>query len=182
MDEEKNKSLEDLVEQLAKGDISALSEISNKIEGTLKAIANSYYQNKADVEDAVQNLYVKLYEKAGKFKRKANASARAWIITIFRNSIKNHLIRRDKETALLQLQFIYDKSRDNASEEFYAWKYVEVRDIFDSLSVEEQRIIFYYYWGECSIREIAAILYKPKSTIHKKLVKIQEKVIKLKKF
>ncbi len=89
MDEESRNILAELLVQLANGNILVLAEISRLIESLLMAIGNSYYRNRADVEDRIHDLYLKLREKACLFK--VNKNAAAWIVMIYKNMIKSHL-------------------------------------------------------------------------------------------
>ena len=95
MEEETNKRLGELINVLSEGNVDALREIALIMERILYAIGFTYFYNKADVEDAIQNLYVTLYYKAKWYKRNKNACA--WIIKIYENSIKNSLNRKKTE-------------------------------------------------------------------------------------
>ncbi len=175
MDEQDNKILGELLKRLADGDRSAIGEIAEKIEKILKAIGNIYYRNRADIEDAISNLYLKLMKNANKFHSNDNASA--WIIKIFENGIRSHLrsIRREQE-------YIQENGAELLSSNQIDEKYIEnhlfIREVFEKLMREERRLIIYYYWCHFSIREIADILHKSKSAIDRALKKLEEKAKK----
>ncbi len=174
MDEENNKKLGELLVQLSKGNVAALTEIANLLENLLMSIGNVYYQNRADVEDAIQNLYLKLFDTAKNFRRNSNACA--WVITVFENTIKSHLRRIKREERLIQEQIIAFQASWSAEDEKYLDNHIFVKDTFTRLSREEQKILIYYHWCKCTVREIAAIMRKSKSAIHKKLKNIEIKI------
>ena len=174
MDEESNNRLGELIKELADGNCFVLEEIALLLERILMTIGNAYYQNRADVEDEIQNLYVTLYEKAKCFKKNTNACA--WVIKIFENSIKSRLRRRKSEDKFLQEEILNFKTASYALDEKYVENHLFLREIFDRLSEEEKKLIIYYHWCKCSMREIAHILHKSKSAVDKQLQKLEEKI------
>ncbi len=177
MEPENNKKLGELLEDLANGNVQALQGISDQIEPVLKTIGNIYYKNRADIEDAIHNLYVKLNDKASHFKN--NTNAYAWIVRIYENSIKSHLRIRQREAKFLQEEISYLQSDASIADDRYIDTHLYLREILDKCTEEERWIIIYYYWCECTIREVAEILRKPKSTIFNKLKALEEKIGKI---
>ncbi len=174
MNEEDKKKLAELIVQLAHGDISVLEEISNLIERVLMTIGNYYYKNRADIEDRIYELYLILCEKASRFRNRSNAYA--WILRIFENYIKSQLRMRKREQKYLAREISYFKSDINVVDERYVEQHLFLREMLDKLTEEERKIVMYYYWCKCTVREIAEILHKPKSTISYKLKAIEEKI------
>ncbi len=177
MDEQDNKRLGELLRRLADGNALVLNEIASLMERLLRVVGNSYYKNHADVEDAIGNLYVKLYDNAHKFKNNSNACA--WVIKVYENSIKSHLRSQNKEQLFLQENGA-DLFLHNEIDEKYIENHLFLREIFDKLTEEERDLIIYYYWCKCSIREVAGILRKPKTSIDRRLKKLEEKIKNLK--
>ena len=70
MDEQIEQRLSALLLQLKEGDSSPLAEIDALIGKRLRAFANVYYAQKADVDDAVQSFLCKLLFSK-KLKRKS---------------------------------------------------------------------------------------------------------------
>ncbi len=173
MDEQENKILGELLKQLGEGKIIVLNQIAERIEPLLKALGNGYYRNRADVEDAIGDLYIKLYQNAAKFRENTNAAA--WIIKVFENGIKS-----DLRSMKMEREFLKENEANfrasNELDEKYIENHLFLQEIFDRLTEEERRLVVYYYWCKCSIREVAAILHKTKSTIDRKLKKLEEKV------
>lgn len=171
MDEKTNKRLGELIFELARGNINVLSEIYTIMCKILYSIGNIYYNQKADIEDAIQNLLITLYYRAKKFKKNTNACA--WIIKIYQNSIKNHLLYIKREEEYLEVAV------DNAApaeDEKYLENHLFISEIFGKLTEYERDLIIYRYWCKCSIKEVADICQKPKSTIETHLNKLEEKI------
>lgn len=65
MYENANKELGELIFQLAQGSMSAFEQIYKQTGKILYRLGNSYFTQRADVEDAVQDTYLEIYKKAG---------------------------------------------------------------------------------------------------------------------
>ncbi len=170
-----NKALGESIEKLAQGDVNALESIAKEAESVLMTVGTYYYGNRADAEDAVHDLYVTLCHKAACFKR--NENARAWLVKVFENSIKSKFrqIKRERnylkqEISRLKSDIQDDKHRDNHS---------FLQELFEKLTDEERKMVIYYYWCGCTVRETAKILHIPRSTFFSKLKKVEEKVKKI---
>ena len=177
MDDATNKRLGELLKRLAEGEVVVLAEIADIMERILMKIGYAYYRNRADLEDALQNLYIKLYDKAKNFRKNTNACS--WIIKIFINSIKTQLNKKKREEDYLKQEIVNLKTEADFLSEDYIEKHLLVREIFDKLTEEERKILIYYYWGKCSLQEVAKIVHKSKTAIYNKVVKLEEKIKKL---
>ena len=170
MDEEKNFILCRLLAELANGDADALGEIYKIIGKNLFLIANKYFNNKDDVEDAVQNFCCNLYEKSKKFKHTKNAYA--WLICVFKNEIKNKLIQKKREVPILdELEYaISDTTTD------YLDNYVFIQDIFACLTPFERKIVNLRFIEGHNLDYRAKKLRKSESSIRYYIEKIREKI------
>ncbi len=177
MEEYDKKRLGELIVELAKGNAAVLADISSKVEQILKAVGNIYYKNRADIEDAIYNLYLKLYQKAFRFKE--NLNGYSWIVRMYENSIKSNLRLRQRENQYIKQEISNLKATMGAYDATYIENNLYLQEIFDRLTLEEQKLVVYYHWCRCTIREVAGILHKPRSTICNKLKKLEEKAKKI---
>ena len=178
MDAEENKILGELLFDLAHGNQCALEGIAKRIEPLLLAIGNRSYYNHADVEDAVHQLYHKLLtEDAKKFKENTNACA--WIVTVYKNLIRMDFRKREREDAFINEYGEIQLSNNQVYDEAYIERYLFWKELQETLTEEEIDLIEYRYWCNATIREIAMLLHKPKSTIEYKCKKLEEKLSKL---
>lgn len=178
MDEKGNKRLSELLILLACGKKDALNEIYGIMSKLLYAVGNYYYTQKADIEDAIQNLMEKLLQGAKKFRYDRNACA--WILQIYKNSITNHLKRRKREKKHIDTEAeICMASASSDIDEQYIENHLFVREIFDNLSAYEQDLVIYRFWCNCTLSEMAQILKKPLTTIESQLIKLKDKITKI---
>lgn len=176
MDEKTNKRLGELIFELARGNIDALEDIYKIMCKILYAIGTIYYKQRADIEDAIQNLLMTLYYRAKKFKKNGNACA--WVIKIYQNSIKNQLLHIKKEEAYLETAAEKLQTGGYADNEKYLENHLFVSEIFGKLTEYERDLIIYRYWCKCSIKEVADICKKPKSTVETHLKNLEETIKK----
>lgn len=72
MNEEDNKRLGRLIFALACGNISVLDEIYQMLAKLLYAVGNIYYSQRADIEDAIQDLlFIRMHASSRKIKMPA---------------------------------------------------------------------------------------------------------------
>ena len=79
----------------------------------------------------------------------------------------------------MQREIVNLKAEADFTSEDYIEKHLLIREIFDKLTEEERQMVIYYYWGKCSLQEVAKILHKSKTAIYNKVVKLEEKIKKL---
>lgn len=174
MNEKDNKRLGELIFSLARGNIEALSDIYLLMVKILYAIGNIYFNQKADIEDAIQDLLILLYDNARKFRNNKNACA--WVIKLYQNMIFKRLKKMQVEdnyvTEQAQLQNI-SAQEDNSK---YIENHLFLNEVFSNLDDYEQNLIIYRYISKCSIKEVADILGKPKSTVESQLNKLEDKI------
>lgn len=170
MDEEKNEILCHLINELAKGNSDALGEIYKILGKNLFLVANKYFNNKHDVEDAVQSFCFNLYKKSKKFKYSKNAYA--WLICVFKNEIKNKLKQKSKELPILN-EIEYSASESTPD---YLDNYVFIHDILNSLDSFERKIVEMRFIEGHNLDYIAKKLHKSESTIRYHIEKIRTKI------
>lgn len=172
MDMEDNKRLGKALISLGKGNFAALSEITSLMQKLFYTIANSYYRSKADVEDAVQDLYLTLCKKAKDFKR--NENAKGWLVRVFNNQL---LSKKRKELRENEALGEYARTRANtAVDEEYLEKYLFLKETKDNLTEEEWKLFEYSQWYGYTIREIAKLTHKSKGAVEYQLNKLKEKI------
>ena len=171
MEEKQNQYLGELLLRLGNGEVSVLEEIYNILFKVLVSVGNIYYCQLSDIEDAIQDLLVTLYDKAKKFRENKNACA--WVITIYQNQIKDKLKKAKTEQ-------IFCEQLANAKieyiDEIYIENHVFIKDMFFKLTEYEQQLIIYRFWCDCSINDLAKLFKKPKSTIQSQLEKLKSKI------
>ena len=138
MYENANKELGELIFQLAQGSMSAFEQIYKQTGKILYRLGNSYFTQRADVEDAVQDTYLEIYKKAGKFRDNQNACA--WITKISQNLIKNRLKRR-KRIDYRETEEIKNIFWKNGEEERILESRIFLSDLFKNLDCYERALL-----------------------------------------
>ena len=87
-----------LLRRVAKGDQAALAEIIRRHQGRLYQVAYRLLRDPLEAEDALQEVFLKVYEHAHRFEPKATVSA--WLHRITANHCLNLLRRRHPHDSL----------------------------------------------------------------------------------
>ena len=152
--------------------------------------ASLLLKNHEDIEDVLQNSYIKAYQKLPELKNPE--SFESWIKTIVENECKNYIKKEKRISAPI---LFFKNKADEHSEE---WKqpvpqeYMEreelrksISDIIDSLSPEVRACIVLFHYEDKSLNEISEILDIPlgtvKSRLHNGRKHIEKEFNKLKK-
>lgn len=171
MNEEEKKQLSELLAELAQGNAGALQGISLLMEKILYAIGASYFRNWADVEDSVQNLYLLLHRKADRYRTSYNP--KAWITRVYENLLRTAKDNLKREEYRLN-EFVNEHA--TVMDEKHIENYVFLRQTFCRLTPLEQKLVVYYHWCGCTLREMTKIVRKSKTTVEYYLQKLKEKV------
>lgn len=90
--------LEQLIESTARGDRAAFARLYQRTSAKLYGIAVRLLGNEAEAQEIVQDVYLNLWRKAGRFER-GRASAIAWLSAMTRNRAIDRLRGRRGLTA-----------------------------------------------------------------------------------
>lgn len=131
MDEKTNLALGEYIFKLAKGNIDALENIYLIMAKILYSVGNIYYKQKADIEDAIQDLLIELYNKAKKFR--ANKNACAWIVRIYENLILNKLKHYSKEEKYITDKIVALQIEYKVEDDKFLYNYMFVNEIFSKI-------------------------------------------------
>lgn len=85
------------MKRLSEGDQTALAVLYDLLGKPMYALAYTILKNPADAEDALQDAFLKILRGASGYRDDGNA--RAWAMSVARNSAIDLLRRRQKETA-----------------------------------------------------------------------------------
>ena len=179
-----------LISNAISGDDSAFEELYQLTHKTAYHTACLFLKKQEDVEDVLQNSYLKAFKKLPEVKNPE--SFENWIKTIVENECKNY-IKKEKRFSL-PLIFFKNKVEEHSEE----WKqpvpqeYMEreelrknVSDILDSLSPEVRACIVLFHYEQKSLNEISEMLEIPlgtvKSRLHNGRKQIEKEFNKLRK-
>ena len=153
------KELKELFYRIKNGDKEvATEELYNKYHNVVYGIAFSILKNKEDAEDAMQNVFIKLYNLAPSLVPESKEST--WLYTVAKNEAIE-IIRKKKEN--INLDDIYEIGSDNDLDEII--DEISFNNLISKLNEKEKEIISLKIISNLSFREIANLLGEPIGTI-----------------
>ncbi len=179
-----------LISDAVNGDEAANNEIYRLTHKTAYCTASLLLKNPDDIQDVLQNSYLKVFQKLPELK--TPESLESWIKSIVENESKNY-IKKEKRLARPAL-FLKNKVEKNSDE----WKdpvpqeimerdelRKSVCDILDKLSPEVRACIVLFHFEEKNLNEISELLGIPlgtvKSRLHNGRKQIEKEFNKLRK-
>ena len=163
------KEIEKNIEELKKGNIKAIEILYKSTSSSIYSFALSILKNANNAEDILQEVYIKIYQNADKYKSKGNPMA--WIIEITKNLCYME-IRKRKDTCDINeiIDILPDNKRMNIEDRVFLY------NIFNLLSNEERQIITLHIISGFKHREISKILDIPLSTTLSKYNRALKKI------
>lgn len=152
---------EDLLRRIAGRDESALAELYDRFSAVSMAVASKVLGDPAEAEDVLQQVYVKIWEDAGRFDP-ARGSAAAWILTSVRNASIDRVRRREafRRAAMAAPPRDPDPPSPDLDEER-----ARARRAIEALPPDQRQAIELAYFEGLSQTEIAARLGQPLGTV-----------------
>ena len=168
------KHIEFLIQELVKGNTSAMEDLYEACSSSVYGYALSILHNEEDARDVLQDCFVTMYKSAHQYQAKGKPMA--WIITITKNLSLQKINERNKQSYLeveeVESRFVKEERQVES---------MTLKDALASLSEEEQQIITLHSSG-LKHREIASVMKLPLSTVLSKynrgMKKLREKLEK----
>ncbi len=136
---------------------------------TVYRIACSYCKCRADAEDVVQNVFLKLLQTDTEFQDEKHL--KRWLIRVAANEAKNlcgsfwkkHMVPLEDSETIQPFEF---RSQKNS----------ELYEAVLQLPHRYRIVIHLYYYEDYSVREIAGILHLRETTVQTQLMRGREKL------
>ena len=145
-----------LLRRVAKGEAPALTELIRRHQTRLYHLAYRLLKDPLDAEDALQEVFIKVYEHASSFEPKATVSA--WLNRITANHCLNRLRQRHFQEPLEQEDAVAlpdaGASPLEALEEQHLARRLE--DLLAALPENQRRALVLKRFGDLSYQEIGA--------------------------
>jgi RNA polymerase sigma-70 factor (ECF subfamily) len=180
----KVKDLDDsaLVSFILKRHQENYREIINRYQKKLFSYLYRLVRNKEEVEDILQNVFVKVFKNLDSFDTKKKFSP--WIYRIAHNEAINFLKRRNKKQFISWEDMANENKSEARSEEkspFDAWiskeSDREVRKAMQALPVKYREILEMRYFQEKTYSEIGKVIKKPVNTVGTLLSRAKNKLL-----
>lgn len=166
------EKLNDLIAGIAAGKEDALVELYESVGGRMLSFARSILRDSALAEDAVQESLIKIVKYAKSFRYGTNGYA--WILSVVRNeSITVAKNFGQKYIDIDDCYYISDPvSVDHAERH-------DLNQALKKLTLNDRKLIWLRYVADMTVREIAAELKAPRSTVQYDLKKAENSLRKI---
>lgn len=158
---------ESIVIAVQQGDVDAFGELMHRYETKLKRYGRKFLSRPEDIDDLVQDVFIKAYENIQSFNTGLRFSP--WIYRIAHNTFVNELKRKSRNwlpsfdpDVILPLIPAKETTDGDALD-------IELRDQIDtlvqSLPDKYREVVVLHYIEELSYQEISEVLQIPVSTV-----------------
>lgn len=153
-----------LVDGIRKGDRSAMRNAYEAYSGYLRAVCSRYIPEDAQVDDILQDSFIKIFTSIDKFSYRGNGALRAWMTRLCINESLQYL-RKNKRHKFEELDTMRDIPDDSDGDESIEDIKPEVLQQMIKSLPDGYRIVFnLFVFEEKSHKEIADILHITEST------------------
>jgi len=158
---------EDLARKVQAGNSSAFDEIMVRYESRLTRYGKRYLSRVEDIEDVIQDVFLKTYENMQSYNSEYRFSP--WIYRIAHNAFVNVLRKQkhrtfeffDFDTLVSPLSFTQPKESEAESSKLHQ----VIEEHLGELSPKYREVIVLHYFEELSYEEIADVLHIPIGTV-----------------
>ena len=158
---------ETLLKEISNGSREALALLYDQCHVSVYGFALSIVRDRADAEDVLQDVFVKVWQSAGSYK--SMGKPMAWILTITRNYANSVLRNRGREDELPPE--LAQESGTEASE-----NKIVLNAALEVLSDSERQIVMLHAVSGMKHHEIAAVMALPLSTVLSKYNRAKKKL------
>ena len=137
---------------------------AQEMERSLYCIARSYLHCEADCEDALQSALLRAWEKRNTLREERYF--RTWLTRILINSCKEILRHRKRERSMDE----YPETAAPPSADPVLW------ELLRAMEPKYRIIVILHYRDGYSIKEVAAILRLPESTVKTRLFRARQQL------
>ena len=161
--------------KIQKGEEESKNVLFEKTYNHLKTIAYPYVRNKDDVEDVLVEAYLRIYQYVCSFDPKKDGYN--WMCKIVQNAA------RDLDKGFSQsvpIEDVEGKAQVIEMEELIAVK-DEVERMLQPYPERDRKMMYFRFWEDRTIEEIAEALGMKKSNVHKRISKIVKEILQKEK-
>ena len=174
----------DLVRRVQKGDKRAFDLLVLKYQQKVAGVVSRYLHNQADIQDVVQEAFIKAYRALPKFR--GDSAFYTWLYRIAINTAKNYLVSKsrrppgsDVDAGLAEQLDVGERLQSRATpEELLIMKEVEtaIWDAINALPDELRTAITLREIDGMSYEEIAQAMDCPVGTVRSRIFRARETI------
>lgn len=174
-----SKKDEEVAFLVQSGQLELFGILVEKYEEKIKRYAKKFLSNKEDINDVVQDIFIKTYENIQSFDSKRKFSP--WLYRIAHNELVNTL-KKKKEIipfSLFDLDiFLPQEYKNNEIENKIERERIKgiINECVEELDFKYREPIVLYYFEELSYKEIADVMQIPVSTVGIRIKRAKKKL------
>ncbi len=167
--ESSEPSDEALLLRIAGGDVAAFENLYDRHAGLIFSLAVRILRNEAEAEDALQEICLMIWERAGLFDARLGRPV-SWLITLARNKAIDRLRRSHRKAEVLAAAasdsaVLGSEPRDASRSMIQDEAAGTVRTVLAGLPPEQRVAIELAYFNGLTQAEIADVMKEPLGTI-----------------
>ena len=152
------REINHLLIMIARGNNQAFEKLYIETRKGLYALLYPYFKNSYDTEDALEEVYIRVKQKAHLFQK--NTDGRAWLFQLAKNYALNLL--RSKNTERNKLQELTDNQKDVHDDVWQSTIFIAMQKV---LTTEEYQIVIKHVLMYYKHKDIAKELNIPLGTV-----------------
>ncbi len=177
---ENEGSPEELLAKIAAGCTEAFSKLYDDFSAALLGITLGVLKNRAEAEEALQEIFVSVWKKASSYDPK-HGKATTWLITMARNRAVDALRSRQRREKLHESahceSFLNNPVHEPPDSPLIAMeRAIQVRQALKSLPEEMRIVLQLAFFHSLTQTEIAETLNEPLGTIKSRIRRAMERV------
>ena len=172
MTEQMRDTINKLILSIASGDEAALNELARLVSARMLSVARAIVHETSLAEDVVQESFIKIVDKAHRFK--AGTNGYAWICKIVHNTALN-MLRKIKPTTDIDEFYDIAATADVAEKSAQSLAIEQAMSVLDQT---EKQLIYQKYFMDYTVRDSAKAIGMGKSTVARKISEAEEKMRK----
>lgn len=167
-----------LATQIQNGDVEVFGELVNRYEAKMQRYARRFLSRPDEVDDLVQDVFIKVYENIQSFNPSMRFSP--WIYRVAHNIFVNELKRKSRYgLASFDPDVIFSilPAKETADERALGLeRSVEMEAALNQLSQKYREVLILHYYEELSYQEISDILQIPVTTVGVRINRARNKL------
>jgi RNA polymerase sigma-70 factor (ECF subfamily) len=171
------KKDEEIVSLVQSDRVELFGVLMQRYEAKIKRYARKFFSNKEDINDVVQEVFIKAYKNIESFDTKKKFSP--WLYRIAHNEFINALKKKKVVLPLLDLDTFFphfNKPEDIREKIDRKIDYELIEKCLDGLDFKYREAIVLHYFEGMSYREIAEVMQIPVSTVGIRIKRAKESI------
>ena len=159
------KDIEDLIGRIALGDRAALAALYDATNGKLFSICLRVLQNRSEAEDALQDVYLRIWARADRYAVTGH-SPMTWLITVARNlAIDRIRARKAKHVDIESLAEVAERGPGPEEASIAASEGRRISECFEELPSDRAQAVKAAYLDGATYQDLATRFDVPLNTM-----------------